>query len=207
MNDETLVEALLARVPDAGRLFIARHDALVRRTVWSASPVAGLFIDDLTHDVYVHLWRDEFRVLRQWERQHPLRAYLRTVTTRHVWDRLSRLQPVSELLDDDPCARAGASSDLSSAPLTPEEEVVAKERARLVRDALDSLGDTHTQILELRYMRDLSYNEIGAALGITTTNAGVRINRALSRLRAALSPFAAPSDGLDVSSPLITARM
>jgi RNA polymerase sigma factor (sigma-70 family) len=204
MNDETLVEALLARVPEAGRVFPVRHDAFVRRTVLSASPVAGMFIDDLTHDVYVHLWRDEFRVLRQWERSHPLQAYLRTVTTRHVWDRLSRLQPVSERLDDDPYAHAGARSDLSSAPLTPEEDVVANERARIVRDALAHLGDTHSQILELRYVHDLSYNEIGAALGITSTNAGVRLNRALSRLRAALSPFVAPNDGLNFA---ITARM
>lgn len=78
---------------------------------------------------------------------------------------------------------------------------MAEERARIVRDALDGLGDTHSQILELRYMRDLSYNEIGAALGITSTNAGVRLNRALSRLRAALSPVVAAADALNFSIP------
>lgn len=205
MSDETLVEALLARTPDAGRSFIAHNDAFVRRTVLSASPVAGLFVDDLTHDVYVHLWRDEFRVLRQWERQHPLQAYLRTVITRHVWDRLSRLQPAWELVDDDPCSHLGSGSELSGAPLTPEEEAEANELARIVRGALDDLGATHFQILELRYERELSYSEIGSALGITSTNAGVRINRALSRLRAALSPFVEPPDGLGLSGPPITA--
>jgi DNA-directed RNA polymerase specialized sigma24 family protein len=105
MNDPGLVEALLARVPGAGRAFIARHDASVRKAVLCASPAAAWLVDDLTHDVYLHLWRDDFRVLRQWQHHHPLQAYLRTVVTRLVWDRLSRLQPAWEVLDDDPCAR------------------------------------------------------------------------------------------------------
>jgi hypothetical protein len=63
MNDSELVEPLLVRVPVAGRAFIVRHDAYVRKAVLFASPAAAWLVDDLTHDVYVHLWRDDFRVL------------------------------------------------------------------------------------------------------------------------------------------------
>lgn len=36
----------------------------------------ALHLDDLTQDVYVRLWSDDFHVLRLWKQQSPLQAYL-----------------------------------------------------------------------------------------------------------------------------------
>ncbi|MFZ1103500.1 MAG: sigma-70 family RNA polymerase sigma factor, partial [Hyphomicrobiaceae bacterium] len=156
-------------------------------------------IDDLTHDVYVQLWSNDFRVLRQWQREHPLRAYLGTVATRLVWDRLGRLQPVWELVDEDPFAVAGP-EPCDFAP-TPEDEAVANEILCIVRDALGRLDSKQCHVLGLRFVRDLSYREIGDALGITSNNAGVRINRALARLKAALPHLIDNADRLASSAP------
>jgi RNA polymerase sigma factor (sigma-70 family) len=199
MSDPAMVEAVLARVPGAGRAFIAYHDAFVRKTVLRASPAAASLVDDLTHDVYVHLWGNDFRVLRHWQREHPLRAYLGTIATRLVWDRLGRLQPVWELVDEDPFSVAGPERcDLAP---TPEDEVAANEILCIVRDALGRLNESQCHVLELRFVRDLSYREIGDALGITSNNAGVRINRALARLKAALPHLVDGSDCLGLSAP------
>jgi hypothetical protein len=59
----------------------------------------------------------------------------------------------------------------------------------------------HCQVLELRFVRDLSYGEIGDALGITSNNAGVRINRALARLKAAFPHLVDGADCLALSAP------
>jgi RNA polymerase sigma factor (sigma-70 family) len=201
MKDPALVEALLARVPGAGRAFIARHDASVRKAVLRASPTAAWLVDDLTHDVYVHIWRDDFRVLRQWRRRHPLQAYLRTVVTRLVWDRLRRLQPTWEILDDDPCSAAGSGAEPWDLAPTPEEEVAAKEIAWIVRDALGRLDTKHCRVLELRFDSDLNYGEIADLLGISSNNAGVRINRALARLKAALPQLIDATECLAISRP------
>jgi RNA polymerase sigma factor (sigma-70 family) len=192
VNDRAMVEAVLARVPGAARAFIACHDAFVRRTVLRASPAAASLVDDLTHDVYVHLWGNDFRVLRQWQREHPLRVYLGTIATRLVWDRLGRLQ-------QDPFSVAGP-EPCDLAP-TPEDEVAANEILCIVRDALCRLDAGHCQVLELRFVRNLSYREIGDALGITSNNAGVRINRALARLKAALPHLVGGADCLALSAP------
>jgi RNA polymerase sigma factor (sigma-70 family) len=199
MNDAAMVEAVLARVPGAGRAFIACQDAFVRKTVLRASPGAASLVDDLTHDVYVHLWGNDFRVLRQWQREHPLRAYLGIIATRLVWDRLGRLQPVWELVDEDPFSVAGPEPcDLGP---TPEDEVAANEILCIVRDALARLEAGQCHVLELRFVRDLSYREIGDALGITSNNAGVRVNRALARLKAALPHPVDGADCLALSAP------
>jgi RNA polymerase sigma factor (sigma-70 family) len=166
-----------------------------------------LLVDDLTHDVYLHLWRNDFRVLRQWQRQHSLQAYLRTVVRRLVWDRLRHLQPVWELVDADPHVTPGVGPEPWDLAPTPEEEVAASELVRLVREALEQLDHSHCRVLELRYVRDLSYREIADVLGITSTNTGVRINRALSRLRKALPQLVDASGCLRISAPSVAARL
>jgi RNA polymerase sigma-70 factor (ECF subfamily) len=201
MKDPALVEALLARVPGAGRAFIARHDASVRKAVLCASPAAAWLVDDLTHDVYVHIWRDDFRVLRQWQRHHPLQAYLRTVVTRLVWDRLNRLQPAWEVLDDDPCSVAGSGAEPWDPAPTPEEEVAANEIGWIVRDALEQLDTRYYRVLELRFVGELSYCEIADLLGISSNNVGVRINRALARLKAALPQLVDATECLAIAAP------
>ena len=201
MNDPALVEALLARVPGAGRAFIGRHDASVRNAVLAASPASAWLVDDLTHDVYVHLWRDDFRVLRQWQRHHPLQAYLRTVVTRLVWDRLRRLQPAWEVLDHDPCSASDSGAEPWDPAPTPEEEAAANEISWIVRDALGRLERRHCRVLELRFVSDLSYREIADAMGITSSNAGVRINRALARLKAALLQLVDAPDCFAIPAP------
>jgi RNA polymerase sigma factor (sigma-70 family) len=199
VNDPAMVEAVVARVPGAGPAFIAYHDGFLRKTVLRASPAAASLVDDLSHDVYAHLWSNDFRVLRQWQREYPLRAYLRTIATRLVWDRLGRLQPVWELVDEDPFSVAGA-EPCDLAP-TPEEEVAAQEILCMVRDALGQLDAKQCHVLELRFVGDLSYREIGDALGITSNNAGVRINRALARLKAALAHIVEGADCLALAAP------
>jgi RNA polymerase sigma factor (sigma-70 family) len=200
MNDHAMVEAVLARVPGAGRAFIACHDAFVRKTVLRASPGAVSLVDDLTHDVYVHLWSNDLRALRQWQREHPFRAYLGTVATRLVWDRLGRLQPVWELVHDDPFSVADGPEPSHLAP-TPEDEVAAKEILCIVHEALRRLDAGQCQVLELRFVRELSYREIGDEMGITSNNAGVRLNRALARLKAALTHLVDSADCLALSAP------
>jgi RNA polymerase sigma factor (sigma-70 family) len=199
VNDRAMVEAMLARVPGAGRAFIACHDAFVRKTALRASPGAASLVDDLTHDVYVHLWSNDFHVLRLWNREHPFRAYLGTIATRLVWHRLGRLQPVWELVDEDPFSVAGP-EPCDFAP-TPEDVAAANEVLCIVRDALGRLDSKQCHVLELRFVRDLSYHEIGDALGITCNNAGVRINRALARLKAGLPHLVDGTDCLALSAP------
>jgi RNA polymerase sigma factor (sigma-70 family) len=91
-----------------------------------------------------------------------------------VWDRLGRLQPVWELVDEGPFSVAGP-EPCDLAP-TPEDVAAANETLCIMGDALTRLDSKQCHALELRFVRDLSYREIADALGITSNNAGVRIN-------------------------------
>lgn len=205
-DDAALVAAVVARSEGAAERLVARHDAFFRAVIRSSSQAAGPLLDDLTHEVYVHLLRDDFRVLRQWQQQSPLRAYLRRVIKRLVWERLSRLVPVREQSEPDPEFLAAAFEEQSEDhPATPEEEFVANEALSALRRALGDLNPDYRQIIELRYYQDLSYREIADVLGITSTNAGIRLSRALGQLKRVLSQSVDDTDQF-VSHKLACAR-
>lgn len=70
---------------------------------------------------------------------------------------------------------------------SPQETVERRERSDAIRDAVAALPEQYRQVLLLRYMQELSYGEIGSALGLPEGTVKSRINRAKSQLKAALS--------------------
>lgn len=61
-----------------------------------------------------------------------------------------------------------------------------RQRARLVRDALDRLKPSERDALVLRYVADLSHREIGVTCNIDEAAARKRVSRALDALRTLL---------------------
>ena len=192
-DDKRLVAELVARREGAPRRFIARHHAFFRGVVIAASPIARLFVEDLTQEVYVHLWARDFRVLRRWRHECPLRAYLRTVVLRLVWERLGGLQPARERLANDPLIEVGAADRES--PATPEQLVCGEELLCSVRGALHDLNENDRRVIELRYFEELCYREMGDELSTTTNAAGVRLTRALAQLKANIDQRIDRSEG------------
>ena len=91
-------------------------------------------------------------------------------------------------------AHAGASLNDEEAPLdipdaapTPQELVERRELRQEVRDALQTLSPEHRQILILREIHQLSYEEIGQALSLDAGTVKSRIHRARESLRKILT--------------------
>ncbi len=57
------------------------------------------------------------------------------------------------------------------------------EEKLLVEHILNKLSETEREILQLRYIADLSFKEVARALNISTLSARVRVHRALTRAR------------------------
>ena len=65
----------------------------------------------------------------------------------------------------------------------PAEQAQQRELADRVRRLLDQLPAQEAQAFCLRYLNDMSYQQIAGALGISTNAAGVLLHRAKARLR------------------------
>jgi len=68
---------------------------------------------------------------------------------------------------------------------TPEQALLESERSAQLIAAIRRLPLPYRQVMML-VLEELSYPEIAEALGITTSNVGVRVNRAKAQLKAML---------------------
>jgi RNA polymerase sigma-70 factor, ECF subfamily len=65
---------------------------------------------------------------------------------------------------------------------TPDENVINAEQMALVRESLDRLDEACREIVELRYLGDLSYEELSATLKLNPKTVSSRLSRCLDRL-------------------------
>jgi RNA polymerase sigma-70 factor (ECF subfamily) len=87
--------------------------------------------------------------------------------------------PVS-LQAEDP--ETGLTLDPPSTAPTPEVAVMGAERAALVHQALDRVGEPCREIIELRYFGDLSYEEISCSLKLNPKTVSSRLSKCLDQL-------------------------
>jgi RNA polymerase sigma-70 factor (ECF subfamily) len=86
--------------------------------------------------------------------------------------------------------RRGRRADLESEPPdldapTPEDHAELALRREVVRAALRALDGHERDLLSLKFSGGLSNAEIARVLGVSETNAGTRLHRALTKLRKA----------------------
>lgn len=132
--------------------------------------------DDVTQEAFLAAWR----ALPDFRGDCRFSTWLYRLTTNAGIDWLRRekrhrsADDVTELeLPDD-------------AP-SPQEQAEQSETQSAVRRALSRLSEEHRQVLLLRYMQELDYGEIAAALDVSEGTVKSRINRAKSKLREVLA--------------------
>ena len=133
--------------------------------------------DDVTQEAFLAAWR----ALPDFRGDCRFSTWLYRLTTNAGIDWLRRekryrsTDDVTELeLPDD-------------AP-SPQEQAEQAETQSAVRRALSRLSEEHRQVLLLRYMQEMDYGEIAAALDVSEGTVKSRINRAKGRLRELLAP-------------------
>lgn len=73
---------------------------------------------------------------------------------------------------------------ISSSQPTPEETIMEKQRIRMMRLAVEQLRPKYKAVVELRYFKELSYEEIATEMCVSVTNVKVLLFRAKEMLAA-----------------------
>ena len=144
------------------------HAAMVRRiaTVYERHPDR---VDDLVQDVWIAVWQ----ALPRLKNHATLKSYIARITQNicvtHVRRALVRqTQQLSDTMPD---------------PAPPLEEATAHAmRVACLIEAVRNLPDNLKAVASL-YLEDMSVRDIALALGISESNASVRLHRAKSAIR------------------------
>jgi RNA polymerase sigma factor (sigma-70 family) len=86
----------------------------------------------------------------------------------------------------DEVRRMKRTAPLATEPTSPDEELERTLRRAAVRTALAALPTRDRELIALKFHAGLDNAELAAVLGVTVTNAGTRVHRALTKLREIL---------------------
>ena len=68
--------------------------------------------------------------------------------------------------------------DVQSGVLDPEEEIIKKQRILLMRNVIEKLNNKYRRLIELRYLKELSYQEISETLNLPLGTVKAQLFRA-----------------------------
>jgi len=172
------------------RIATGDHHAVAELYDATSSVVFGLGLrilqardaaEDVVVEVYSQVWRQA--ALYDTQRGTPM-AWLLTMTRSRALD---VLRSRSRARAEEPIEAVG---ELPAATPNPEEQSMAFERHRLVKQALAKLTADQRQVIELAYFSGLSHTEIAVRLGQPVGTVKTRVRLGMLRLRELLAPLA-----------------
>lgn len=131
-----------------------------------------------------------FRSLERYDESMKFSTWIFRIGTNLSIDRL-RKRKISYSLDAEVVSdRDGEGSDwygmLASEDPTPEEQILLSETQRRIRDAIETLPEKYKSVVILKYMEDMSLQEIGDVLGMPVTTVKTRVHRGREFLKKKL---------------------
>jgi RNA polymerase sigma factor (sigma-70 family) len=155
----------------------ASFEALYRGSAEAVYAYAASLLRDRSaaEEVTAAAFERAFRKQRSFDpRRGTQRAWLFGIARNAALDELRRrkrsVELTAEPADDEPA---------------PEGEAEAAERRATVRAALATLEPREREVIALKFHAGLTNAEIADVLGVSPSNAGTRVHRALTRLREA----------------------
>ncbi len=180
MDDAELLASARAGDPDAFATLIGRYETRIVRLV------RGMVPESDTEDVTQEAFLKAFRKIGNFDGRSSFYTWLYRITANTAMDwrkkeRHRRHAPLPEGPEGDDAVQ--------SLEAGPETTVTRRELAARIDTAIAALPDKYREILLLREIEGLSYEEISKELGMSKGTVESRLFRARERLREVLTPW------------------
>lgn len=199
-DDPRYEQGLVARARkgdhEAFREIVERYEGLVAATVIGMLG-KGAEAEDVGQSVFVTFYEK----LHQYRGEGGLAPYLTRIAVNLSLNALDRRKRQRRRF----LSRDAAEHPLPEPPVEAERDIHGRERARLVRRAIDALPPKHRAVVVLRMIDGYSTKETAAMLGVPLGTVLSRLSRAQRRLRELLDPYLrepAPPDDHPRDEPL-----
>lgn len=119
-------------------------------------------------DLTIEAFGKAFRNLHQYSSEYAFSTWLFKIAANNCIDFLRRSKRIiiADSSPDDDDNRDAYPANLPSATLDPEEKVIEKQKIKLMREVVERLKPHYRKLIELRYFREWSYEEIATELDL-----------------------------------------
>ncbi|WP_035119598.1 RNA polymerase sigma factor SigW [Cohnella panacarvi] len=139
--------------------------------------------EDVVQETFLRVYKN----LDRYDENQKFSTWIYRIATNLCIDRLRKRRAVYSL-DAESTDHDGLDgySMMPSDERTPETELILTETQKLIRDAIETLPVKYKSIMILRYLQDLSLQEISDVLDIPVTTVKTRVHRGREFLRKKL---------------------
>lgn len=181
ISDRQLIETYLTGASIA-------FDVLTRRYVKLVYTVAFRYVrnaedaEDIVQDVFVNVMRN----IKRFDVERAFKPWILQIARNRSLDWLKAKRPVafSRVQEDDDGRWL---EELPDRSISPSEIAANNMDAKLVAEAVKSLPAPYRSVVSLRYLKQLTFREIGEELGEVLDTVKTRHRRALAMLKKALA--------------------
>jgi RNA polymerase sigma-70 factor (ECF subfamily) len=140
--------------------------------------------EDVVQEAFLRVYSN----IRQYDANYKFSTWMYRITTNLCIDRL-RKKKINDSLDEEYSEQDGNSlyNRLRSQELTPEEAMLRHETQAEVQHAIEQLPPAYRAAILLKYLHDLSLQEISDILQIPVPTVKTRLHRGREALRAVLA--------------------
>lgn len=141
--------------------------------------------EDVVQDTFLRVYLN----LDRYDENQKFSTWIYRIATNLCIDRLRKRKP-SYSLDAEMPESEGADwyTLLPANQGTPEQEVVLSETQEQIRKAISTLPEKYKSVVILRYLHDMSLQEISDVLNMPVTTVKTRVHRGREYLRKKLEP-------------------
>ncbi|WP_442602760.1 RNA polymerase sigma factor SigW [Paenibacillus sp. KN14-4R] len=139
--------------------------------------------EDAVQETFLRLYTN----LHRYDETQKFSTWIFRIATNLCIDRLRKRKPVYSLDAD---MDGGEGNDfyamMPSNEETPEKQVIVSETQQLIRKAIETMPEKYKSIVILRYLQDMSLQEISDVLDMPVTTIKTRLHRGRDYLRKKL---------------------
>jgi len=188
LSDTELVTACQNKDKQAFNVLLKRYDRYVHGLIYQMAPDWTNSREDLAQEVFIRVWRS-IGTLRN---PHAFKGWLNQLITNLFYDELRKRPRFQIVSMDEPIGSEddqGATRDIADCTNTPDELAHRREIIEKVHEAIETLPEQFKNVIILRELHGLPYEEIAV---MTKTEVGTvksRIARARAKMQVHLNPL------------------
>ncbi|WP_168123865.1 RNA polymerase sigma factor SigW [Paenibacillus sp. HB172176] len=139
--------------------------------------------EDVVQETFLRVYKN----LERFDDTQKFSTWIYRIATNLCIDRLRKRRPTYSLdAESNDYEGLDGYSMIPSDDRTPESELILTDTQRIIQEAMESLPPKYKTVMMLRYLHDLSLQEVGDILGMPVTTIKTRVHRGREFLRKKL---------------------